>query len=93
MKWTDTALTTWGDLMELIAIENLDQVKKWGYQERTPFEWLAYLTEEVGELSEAICDEAYGREGESIVKEAVQVATLALKIAEMSVQGKEHNNG
>ena len=57
------------------------QYGKWGKQDRTLFEWMAYLTEEVGELIEAISKFAY-RDGvvEDIQKEATQVAALALKI-------------
>lgn len=72
------------DLFRLVMIENYEQIKKWGIQESTSFEWLAYLTEELGELSEAISEHEY-RQGtkNDVVKEAIQVATLALKIAEM----------
>ncbi len=69
-----------GQIME----ENAKQVEKWGIQERTAFEWLAYTTEELGELAKAISEHEY-REGskEKVISEAIQVATLALKIAEM----------
>lgn len=55
-----------------------------GVQHRTPFEWLTYAAEELGELAKAISEHEY-REGDwrDVVDEAVQVATLALKIAEM----------
>ena len=71
-------------IMDLIKQENIKQITKWGVQTRHPFEWLAYTTEELGELSQAI-SEWYYRHGEreNIVKEAIQVATLSLKIAEM----------
>ncbi len=68
----------------LLVKEDMDQIAKWGLQEHHPFEWLAYLVEEVGELSEAISEYLY-RNGkpEAIVKEALQTATLALKVAVM----------
>jgi len=71
-------------LIDLLRVENEKQILKWGIQERTAFEWMAYLTEEVGELAKAISEEQY-RDGNNveIIKEAIQVATLALKIAEM----------
>jgi NTP pyrophosphatase (non-canonical NTP hydrolase) len=71
-------------LINLVMLENLRQREKWGVQERTPFEWLAYLTEEVGELAKAISEKNY-RDGciANIIDEAIQVATLSLKIAEM----------
>lgn len=68
----------------LVYRENMRQLKKWGVQDREPFEWLGFTTEELGELAEAIGEYRF-REGlvEDVVKEAIQVATLSLKIAEM----------
>ena len=67
-----------------IQNENENQVEKWGIQCVTAFEWLTYTTEELGELAQAINEYEY-RDGtaEQIVKEAIQLATLALKIAEI----------
>ena len=71
-------------LINIVEAENQIQVKKWGVQDRTPFEWLAYTTEELGELSQAISEHHYRRgSANNVVQEAIQVATLALKIAEM----------
>lgn len=71
-------------IFKLCNTENNRQIDKWGIQERTPFEWLAYTTEELGELAKAM-SEHYYRDGkvEDVIKEAVQTATLVLKIAEM----------
>lgn len=64
--------------------ENRRQVEKWGIQDRSAFEWLCYLSEEFGELSAAIAENHYRRGSlEDVVQEAIHVATLALKIAEM----------
>jgi NTP pyrophosphatase (non-canonical NTP hydrolase) len=72
-------------LVQAVQNENLRQVGKWGIQDRSSFEWLTYLMEEVGELAEAISEYEYrGASMDSIFKEAIQVSTLALKIAEMS---------
>jgi NTP pyrophosphatase (non-canonical NTP hydrolase) len=72
-------------LMQSVSFEGEKQVAKWGVQDRSSFEWLTYLTEEVGELAEAISEYEYrGARTTYIYKEAIQVATLALKIAEMS---------
>jgi len=62
--------------------EHKKQTEKWGYQNRSLFEWLTYLTEEVGELAEAISELEY-REGniEEVSKEAIQVAALATRIS------------
>ncbi|MFA5377581.1 MAG: hypothetical protein WC455_17655 [Dehalococcoidia bacterium] len=72
-------------LMLDVFFEGEKQVAKWGIQDRSTFEWLAFLTEEVGELAEAISEYEYrGARTGDIYKEAIQVATLALKMAEMS---------
>ena len=81
----DLELKTAG-ILGLIISESDRQIKKWGIQDRHPFEWLAYTTEELGELSKAISENHY-RDGlaSKVIGEAVQVATLALKIAEMFI--------
>lgn len=78
------------ELWKLVADENLAQLKKWGVQSCTPAEWMLYLTEEVGELAEAVAECEY-RSGtvEQVVHEAIQVATLALKISEMYLPKEE----
>lgn len=79
----DRCLATPG-LIPLVYNENLSQLEKWGVQDHAPFEWLGFATEELGELSKAI-SEHYFREGtkQDVVKEAIETATLCLKIAEM----------
>jgi len=64
--------------------ESKRQIKKWGIRTHTPFEWLTYTTEELGELAKAISEYEY-RDGvkQQIIDEAIQTATLCLKIAEM----------
>ena len=74
------------DSKELNRIESelSHQFDKWGLQKRTLFEWLTYLTEEVGELAEAISDfEYYERDKEAVLREATQVAALAIKILQI----------
>jgi NTP pyrophosphatase (non-canonical NTP hydrolase) len=81
----DNELKSIDQLIRDVLFENERQINKWGLQERTLFEWLAYLTEEVGELSKAISEYEYrGADISDITKESIQVATLALKVAEMS---------
>lgn len=77
------------DLEEMLHQENYNQIKKWGIQSRTPFEWLAFTTEELGELSNAISEYEY-RNGtiDDIIDESIQTATLSLKIAEMYIDLK-----
>jgi NTP pyrophosphatase (non-canonical NTP hydrolase) len=81
---TDMQLSNHKELTALVRTENERQVSKWGIQTRTPAEWLMYTTEELGELAEAIAEHQYrGGSTADVVKEAIQVATLSLKIAEM----------
>lgn len=79
-------------IFEMIHAESRRQIQKWGIQDYSPFEWLAFLTEEMGELSEAIQNHEYhaGLQTE-VVKEAIQTATLAVKIAEMYLNKELHD--
>uniref|UniRef100_A0A6H1ZF24 dATP/dGTP diphosphohydrolase N-terminal domain-containing protein n=1 Tax=viral metagenome TaxID=1070528 RepID=A0A6H1ZF24_9ZZZZ len=83
-EYTDQCFEQFGWIVGSIQNENERQLLKWGIQTHSPFEWLTYTTEELGELAQAILEHEY-RDGtkEAVVKEAIQVATLALKIAEM----------
>lgn len=71
-------------LLFLIEEENKRQLEKWGVQICSPFAWHTFLAEEVGETAKAISEYIY-RNGSSsrVVFEAIQAATLSLKIAEM----------
>ena len=84
--WTDRCFTDIHKLDIAVMKEHRNQINKWGIQTHTPFEWLTYTTEELGELAKAISDYIY-RDGnkESIFNEAIQTATLSLKIAEMNI--------
>ena len=77
-------------LFEMVKEENVRQIIKWGIQDHDPFEWLAYTIEELGELSNSISEWRYRTGPRSdIVKEAIQTATLSLKIAEMFIDLQE----
>lgn len=83
-KYTDQQLQDNNWIIEKIQNENSSQLKKWGIQTHSLFEWLTYTAEELGELAQAICGYEYeDTSKESVVSEAIQVVTLALKIAEM----------
>lgn len=84
MKFTDKLLKDDRWILRKISEENVRQIDKWGIQSRSSFEWLTYTTEELGSLAKVISEHWY-RNGlrEKVVSEAIQVATLALKIAEM----------
>lgn len=81
-------------LGDAVIKENQRQLDKWGIQDRLPSEWVMFITEELGELAKAIGEWNY-RSGEAreVVSEAIQTATLSLKIAEMfqSIVEKETN--
>lgn len=83
-QYTDKCLNSFDRLANMVADENVYQIHKWGVQAHTAFEWVTYITEELGELAEAISEHQY-RKGnkQEVVRESIQVATLALKIAEM----------
>lgn len=83
-EYTDELLKNRKQIFKDIISEHKRQVSKWGIQTHSIFEWLTYTTEELGELSKAISEYEY-RNGDwkEIYKEAIQTATLSLKIAEM----------
>ena len=90
-QWTDKKLED-EFIFDEIRMENHRQLNKWGVQSHSVFEWLTYTAEELAELAKAISEYTY-RDGRlvDIKKEAIQTATLALKIAEMAKHklGKE----
>jgi len=88
-QYTDQGLKDEEWVMQKVRDESDFQIKKWSVQTHSAFEWLAYTTEELGELANAISEYEY-RNGtkRQIVSEAIQVATLALKIAEMFEKGR-----
>jgi NTP pyrophosphatase (non-canonical NTP hydrolase) len=71
-------------LFEHIIEEHDKQIAKWGVQSATLAEWMLWATEEFGELAQAIGDATYrGCSWKDAYKEAIQTATLILKIAEI----------
>ncbi len=85
-QYTDKLFKNKDKLFDNVFTEHRKQCDKWGVQTHSLFEWQNYLTEELGELASAIDEHEY-RNGAKIeiYKEAIQVATLALKIAEMTM--------
>ena len=82
--FTDQKLKHLKALVEAVKQESEMQIMKWGVQARTSFEWLTYTTEELGSLAKAIGEWEYSLGSpERVRAEAIQVATLCLKIAEM----------
>ena len=91
--WQDGQLVYGSIILRLAFEESQKQIEKWGVQTRTPEEWMLYLTEEVGELAEAIAEHKY-RDGtrDHVVEEAIQVTTLAMKIIEMNYNSSLHDD-
>lgn len=73
------------EALDKIAAEDVSQREIWGNQIHHSHRWNTILVEEVGELSKAILEENLVE----IEKEAVQVATLALKIGWMAKLQRE----
>ena len=71
-------------ILPRVTEENHQQVKKWGVQDHEPSMWLTITAEEFGEMAKAILEHTFGSgKPDAVVKEAIQTATLCLKIAEM----------
>lgn len=67
-------------VQNLIDAERKRQNEKWGEQNHDDYRWLAILTEEVGELSQAILhDEFGGRAAGTAQTELVHVAAVAVQ--------------
>lgn len=83
-QYTDQHFHNRRRLFDDVFAEHRKQVIKWGLQTHSLFEWQNYTTEELGELAKAIAEHQYrGGSWEEVYNEAIQVATLSLKIAEM----------
>ena len=82
-KFPDLQLTHFSENVKRIQLENSKQLEKWGVQEATVFEWLAWLGEEYGEFVQAINEFVY-RNGslEAVIQEGIQAATLLMKLIE-----------
>jgi NTP pyrophosphatase (non-canonical NTP hydrolase) len=90
ITFEDKALSKIGTLVDHVLVENRKQLEKWGIQNCSPIEWMLWLTEEVGELAQAVAEHVYrGGSIEDVFKEAIQVATLSLKIAEGAMEGNQ----
>jgi len=68
----------------LIQEERKRQIEKWGEQKHDDYHWLAILTEEVGELAQAILHSEFGG------KAAGTTQAELIQVAAVSVQWLEH---
>jgi hypothetical protein len=86
----DHGLKSIEHLIRLVEKENNRQIEKWGIQDHASPEWMLILNEEVGELNKAVLEHWINTDILKdddliieIIKEAISVATLSLKIIEM----------
>lgn len=87
-EWEDRQLAAWPLLAGSVRDESRRQIAKWGAQRHSPAEWLTILAEEFGELAKEVCELHWAERvtfesREKLYAEAIQLATLALKVAEM----------
>jgi hypothetical protein len=89
---TDGQLKSLPQLIFLVEDENRLQLQKWGIATHSPFAWATILGEEMGEVNKAILESEYGSGSKlQVAREAIQVATIALKIAEMYLSKTKHS--
>lgn len=79
----------------LIAVEKerFIQNAKWGRQRHSHGDWLKILIEEVGEVAQAMqTGKGWGKDSDAddLYKELIQVAAVAIAIAEQVEEEKEH---
>lgn len=86
-RWTDKGLARLPALSGAVILEHRRQVSLWGVQTHSPAEWALIFGEEAGELLKEMCEVHFRPSEEARARvraEAIQAATLALKIAEMA---------
>lgn len=70
--------------LQAVRDERMAQFIKWGVQDHDLMTWATILTEEVGEFAEAALHNRFGGPAaDSVRKELVQVAAVAVQIIEM----------
>jgi hypothetical protein len=68
-----------------IEAENFAQLGRWGRQQFDPAAWSLILTEELSELLQDISNAHFaGSVSPNLRREAIQLATVAIKIARMA---------
>lgn len=73
-----------------VRLERQRQDEKWGPQDHSPAEWLAVLTEEVGEVATGILRHRFnGRALSEYREELVQVAAVAVAAIEALDKGNQ----
>lgn len=72
------------EMLDAVKRERLRQVDKWGVRVQADGTWSLILGEEVGELCQALLERRPGnaKDRAHVVEEAIQVAAVALAIAQ-----------
>lgn len=82
-------------VLQDVATERSRQLAKWGEQEHDHGTWLMILTEEVGEVAQAMQKEkGWGKptDSDDLYKELIHVAAVAVSIAEQVSRGEDDGN-
>ncbi len=78
-----------GTALEQILRERVHQDATFGVQDHDLAYWNVILTEQVGQMSQAVCDMRWGGKTDAAVRhQAVQVAAVALAIIECIDRGE-----
>jgi NTP pyrophosphatase (non-canonical NTP hydrolase) len=76
--------------LNAVIFERERQLKKWGEQNHPSYTWLAILSEEVGEMAQAMLHTEFGGYAKGKVKEeAIHVAAVALQLVECLIRVEE----
>lgn len=87
--WEDRRLADRVLLFASVKEESERQIAKWGVRTHLPAEWMSLVAEEAGELAKEINSVNWQTgavqfdQRRRLYTEAIQLATLALKVAEM----------
>lgn len=82
------------DVLTDVGVERVRQNQKWGLQRHPMGDWLKILVEEVGEVAQAmqIGDVSYKEsDADDLYEELIQVAAVAVAIAEHVREEREHD--
>ena len=83
MRERKTRMTQDEYIVREVLDEREQQDARWGQQNHTPMEWLAVLTEEVGEVSQEVLRNHFGGKYlEAYRAECIQVAAVAVAMVE-----------
>lgn len=68
------------EIFRLIAAERQRQNDKWGEQNHDSFTWLAILTEEIGEVAQAVLHDRFGGKAAGTLQtEIIHVAAVVVQ--------------